>query len=520
MVRLLPSIFILIIALAPANAFSQFSSDKWDVELGLYSTLSSEQYQSFWLTHNRWGLFDDESANLLGSYSLRKPMNVEGLFGWEAGVNLVGRISDYSLLSIPEGFLEGRYRFLHLQAGRFRQTHGETFGEISSGSAGMSRNATPVPRVTLSIPEFQEIPYTEGWLEVKGHMSHGWLTDSRLGLRIPEYEPIGLEGSYLHDKSFYLRTGADTGFKFYLGLNHFAEWGGTTDEGRELPSSFQDFLRIFSAREGTGDAPGLDQVNALGAHTGLWDLGVQYQYEGREFYLYYQHLFADESGQKFRNAKDGLYGFGVSNPLGESVYSDLLSGVVWEFLYTKHQTGPGLPDPQAGDNPSFCEEVNCGYRFNGRDDYYNNDYYLSGWSYHSRAIGSPLFMTRDQLGRIDPDINVYSDRYFVSTRVVAHHIGLEGTLPFEIPYRFLATWNRHYGTYWGRNLGKPWGSLDPSNDPEEYFFNPPMEQWYLMFEAEYRLPRADHISLQGAIGLDRGDLFQNTGLMLGIRFRK
>lgn len=474
-----------------------------EAEAGFVTTLSAKPYQAFWLVHNRGGRFDEESANAVGYLSARKRVRMDRMLDWGGGVTLLGRGADHSTFYFHEGWLEAGIGFLRLEAGRREQIIGHTASMLSSGSAGMSGNAAPITRIALYMPEFEPVPLTGGWLEFKGHFGHGWLDGER-----------HIRDSWLHDKSFYLQTGGETGVKFYAGLLHFAEWAGVRPNGVPLPDSFADLLKVMAAKGGSEGAPGGDQVNALGAHYGVWDWGMRVDEllsAGLQLQLYYQHIFGDRSGLLYRNLRDGLFGIALRDPSAIG----WITGGAWEFLYTKHQTGPGLPDPQVGDSPDFCAEVNCGYRFNGRDDYYNNYYYLDGWSHRSRAIGSPLFLTRTQLDRIDPAIQTYNDRYFVSTRIVAHHVGLEGRPWRDFSWRFLATWNRHYGTYWGLNLGQPWGSLDPNLDQEAYFFNPPLEQWYFMLEGQYRLPGVRGVQVHLALALDQGELFNNGGVMMG-----
>ncbi|MEX2574483.1 MAG: capsule assembly Wzi family protein [Balneolaceae bacterium] len=488
------------------ESHSPVPSSRVSYGASLLSTVSGRPHQAFWLVHNRHGIFDEGSANGLVRLNARRSPDEDRRLDWGAGAAFLIRGAGHSTAYFHEGWLEARYGMLRIEAGRKEQTRGQVYGTLSSGSTGMSRNASPVPRVTLSVPRFEPVPLTDGWLEFKGHFSHGWLQDDRV-----------IRSARLHDKSVYLRTGGDTGLKVHAGLLHFAVWGGEDGTGRQLPGSVGDFLRILTAREGGRRAPGGDQVNVLGAHNGLWDLGIETTVGHADLYLYHQHMFNDRSGMLYRNRGDGLYGIGVDNPFD----GEVITGLLWEFLYTKHQTGPGLTDPQEGDSPAFCGDSNpnCGYRFNGRDDYYNNYYYSTGWSYHSRALGNPLFLTQTQLDRVDPDIETHSERFFTSTRIVAHHIGLEGRLHPDLSYRLFTTYSRHYGTYEGLNLGEPWGSLDPDNNAEEYFFNPPQHQWHFMVETGYRLPAYDHVSLRATLALDRGDLFNNAGMMAGISWQ-
>lgn len=466
-------------------------------EVGFLGTFSRDREQAFWLTHNRWGLFDGQSANALTYFSHHRPAGTHRDFDLGGGVTVLARGADRSTLHLHEGYLDMRNSVFRLRVGRFRATYGSGFDELSSGSTGMSRNAAPIPKITGSIPDFVEVPYTSGFMEIKGHFSHGWLETDR---------PV--ERAFLHEKSLYTRLGGELPFRVYGGLVHFAMWGGESSVHGKQPNSISDLLRVVIAKEGGEGALQTDQENSLGYHTGLWDWGIEADIGASQLHLYYQHLFTDGSGLYYRNMPDGLYGVGVRDPLGSN---RLVTGILWEFLYTKHQSGAGRSDAPPGWTGDPLYDID-GSRFNGRDNYYNNGVYRNGWTYQNRTIGSPLFLLQRQLDRVDTGGQVVSDRMFVSNRVLAHHMALKGELNTRVNYRLFATWNRHHGTYNNLALGEPWSS----DDPEGYFFNPPKDQWYFMVESHWRPVQLDGLTVTTALSLDRGDLFNNVGLLAGV----
>jgi hypothetical protein len=491
---------ILLIIPVSGKSFSQPINERFHSEISLYSTFAPGRDQSFWHVNNNYGLFDHSGANALSIASAGLQTGRDGEYGIGAGIDLVAKAAQNPEIYLHQAYIEARYRQLHINAGRREVQLGDTFEELSSGSAAISRNARPIPRVSASFPSFQPFPFTDGWLEIKGHFSHGWLNDNRF-----------VKNSYLHEKSLYLQSGGDTGVKIYVGLVHVAVWGGNSPVHGELPDGFSDYLRVMTAREGSEDAPSGEVINALGFHTGVYDFGLRLNAGSWDAHFYYQHLFTDGSGQRFRNLGDGLFGIGIGNPFKTS----FVTGILIEFLNTRHQSGPGLPDSGPYDSPWFCETRNCGYDFGGRDNYYNNSIYTSGYSYYGQAIGSPFFLTQVQLDKIDPAILTYSSAYFVSTRNMAYHLGIRGYFHKSVPYRLMASYVKYYGTYHGLNFGTPWGSLDPERNPADYFFNPPQNQWYFMLESRWRPRGNENPGIVTTLAADSGDLFNNFGALIG-----
>lgn len=488
--------------LLSSTLFAQQNNDslRFNANISAISTVGTTKDQSFWLTHNRWGMFDDASANGLILLSTSYRVNNEKLFSIGGGIDLVARASSNSSAYIQQGYVEAKLGFMHFEAGRKQTTYGITFSDLSSGSLAISNNSIPIPRIVLSVPDFYDVPFTAGLLEFRGHFAHGWLDNSRY-----------VKDAFFHDKSFHIQAGGDIGIKAYWGLTHIAIWGGNSPVHGKLPATFSDFLRVMMAKEGSDGSPA-NEVNALGFHTGVFDWGVKAKIGRSSLHAYYQHPFTDRSGQTYRNKLDGLWGLGIMDPFPTRVVTEIL----YEFLYTMHQSGAGLSDIQEGDQPDFCDQPNCGYPYGGRDNYYNNSMYRSGHSYLGMSLGSPFFMTQEQLDKINPDINTYSSVYFVSTRNIAHHFAVKGEVASNLSYKLFASYVRYYGTYTGLNMGQLWGSLDPTLNQEDYFFNPAQKQWYFMLETRWTIKNIDNITFSSTLAVDKGQLFNNASIMLGL----
>lgn len=492
--------FTALILLSISLAFAQADSSRLQSDITLLSTYGTSKDQSFWLTHNRWGIFDDASANGLFLGSATYNINKDKTFSLGAGLDVVARTSANSKVYIQQGYIESKLGFVHLEVGRKQSIHGIDLGELSSGSVAISNNTVPIPSIVVSVPEFTEIPYTFGLLEFKGHFTHGWLDDSRF-----------VTEAYFHNKSFHVQLGGDFWINGYWGINHTAIWGGNSPIHGELPSSLSDFLRVVVAKEGADGSPA-NEVNALGFHSGVWDWGIKASFGQAKAHLYYQHIFTDGSGMRYRNKFDGLWGARVENPFQQKYITEIL----YEFVYTLHQSGPGLSDPNPNDQPWFCDKPNCGYPYGGRDNYYNNSMYRSGHSYLGMSLGSPFFMTQHQLDKVDPSIQTYSSVHFVSNRNIVHHFGVKGEVLPTLSYRFMTSYVRYFGTYNGLNMGTLWGSIDPSVDSEEYFFNPDQRQWYFMLESSWQPKQNLPLSLNLTFAADKGDLFNSLGFLAGI----
>ncbi len=134
-------------------------------------------------------------------------------------------------------------------------------------------------------------------------------------------------------------------------------------------------------------------------------------------------------------------------------------------------------------------------------------------------MGSPFFLTTEQLFRIDPDADPYSSLLFASNRNLSYHLGVEGFFSEQIRYRFFTTYVRYFGTYTGLNLGTRWGSRDPNLNQEDYFFNPSRNQWYFMLETHWQPTQLENIRFTATLAADSGHLYNSGGLLLGINWK-
>lgn len=137
----------------------------------------------------------------------------------------------------------------------------------------------------------------------------------------------------------------------------------------------------------------------------------------------------DEWNQKkksrfFRYAlKDMLWGMELN--LKNSRW---LRNVVFEYIYTKYQSGPYNHD----------HTLNIPDHVAGMDDYYNHNIY-TGWQHWGQVIGNPLF--RSPIYNTDGKIMVQNNRF------IAYHLGFDGQPTKRLGYRAMATYQNGWGTY-------------------------------------------------------------------------
>ncbi|MFR3853824.1 MAG: capsule assembly Wzi family protein, partial [Odoribacter splanchnicus] len=220
--------------------------------------------------------------------------------------------------------------------------------------------------------------------------------------------------------------------------------------------------------------------NKLGNHIGNEFLKIRYNNErwGAEFY--YDHIFEDGSGEKFRNRPDGLYGLYFTRKKNFKWFKSF----VYEFYYTKCQSGPFHNDPVSG-------EV-----VGGNDNYFNNGIYQSGWTFYGQVIGSPFFTPK-------PEEASGITRGVLNNRFYAHHLGICGDLPGDIRYKLMMSYSLNYGTH----------SVHFINKNGEYTTKPQFSWGLELIAPDTKLPF--HTALN--VGFDKGDLLKNSfGIMLKI----
>ena len=476
-------------------------------ELGIQAAGASQDYLPYWLTANRFGVLDDAEyavGLLRGAATYQRPLTKR--LRLKAGLDVIAKAPFVGELSprllLQQSYLSLHYGIFELTGGRQQRILGTQADDLTTGSLSVSGNARPIPQILAAVPKYSAVPFTRGYVEFKGTFAHGWLGDDRF-----------VKGAWLHQKSLFVRVGGPFWLNGSAGLVHSVVWGGTYPGVGQLPNGLSDFWQVIwgeGARNVDVSIPVLlGEKSALGDNLGVYDFSLLAKAKNYHVLVYHQTPFEDWTGSRLARNRDRLLGINLTVPKGNR----WVESVVYEYLYTKYQSGPTIPGA-----PNGPPTDKFGNGFGGRDNYYNNAVYKTGWAYQDRIIGTPLFFTEARMqhyvpGFVEPD-NSGFDFNVVNNRVVAHHVGIKGAIK-GIGYRLLSTFSTNYGTYGGINGGiGEWGSIDNPDAP--YAFRPPQRQNYFLLEVESH-PFSKHWSLLTSVTVDAGQLTDNVGVLVGLR---
>ena len=381
--------------------------------------------------------------------------------------------------------------------------------ELSSGSQTFGINGRPYPEMRLALPDYWDIPYTKGFLGIKGHMALGMYTDDRFEKDFVRGQSHYDQHVLMHTKAGYLRIGKkDKPFTAELGLEMASQFGGTHYEyvdgvyrkeksGRGLKSFWHAFVG-----GGTDASRDGDVQNNEGNMLGSWLVRLNYDTQNAKFGLYADHFFEDHSGM-FHLDYDGYdYRDGQIKKadrrylvyplkdimLGADVHLKnfrWISDAVVEYVYTRYQSGPIYSDR----TPQIVDHIG------GIDNYYNNSI-EPGWQHWGQTLGNPLY--------VSPIYSEDHHLFFECNRFTAWHMGFAGQPTKDLHYRLRASWQEGLGTY-------------------DMPYCNPKRNVSVGMEASYDASNLIYkgLSIGAAFGFDRGELLgNNTGGSITIRLER
>ncbi len=448
-------------------AFLQAQNDTIKYNLKFYGLTSSGTYAPFWLQSDQYGKI---SSNPLSTSLMA---GIEKDFSQKKSIFHYGFKADLLLQSEPQTTqiyfheLYGKAKFFvfDLIVGAREENLGNQDSTLSSGGLLLSRNARPMPKITIGIEHFIPVPFTYGFLEFKVALVHGWFNNTSYNTDV-----------FLHQKYLYGRMGGNLPVHLQYGLDHVAQWGGYIlgQNQSQQPHGFRDYVSIFLGRSGNSDALTTDQLNALGNHIISQSMRLDVDLADFKIGAYWQNVNEDGPIKYLwlsKNKPDGLWGISIRNK-----HFPFIQGLVYEYLNTTDQSGP--------------YHDRDGLIYGGNDSYFNNSVYQNGWSYYSRSLGTPFISS--------PFYNKDGSPVFENNRVQVHHIGIEGNIS-GYNYKLLSSLSKNYGSY-----NMPYSNM--------------IQNTSMLLEVNKQFPKLLNLEVGCSVGADFGELYGNSvGCMISIR---
>lgn len=494
--------FLLIIG---GMAWLTANAQQLELRTEVQATASAGDHTPLWLNANKYGLSSlDKTNGYVRAGAFRSIDNDSSRrWAWGAGVDMAVASGFTSTFVVQQAYGELRWLKGLITMGSKEQTMELKNQELSSGSQTLGINARPVPGIRLSLPDYWDIPYTGGWLALKGHLFYGMQTDDGWQRDFTQRQSKYAEHTKVHTKAGYLRIGqAERPLNVELGLEMACQYGGTAypmgmyDSAVENEDGIKGMVKALIPSGGEA----IENVyrNASGNHLGSLLARVNLDYERWGVSAYADHFFEDHSGLFLM----GNSGYGVGDEWTTRKGSDFflydlkdmmlgaevrlkqtpwLNTIVLEYVYSKYQSGPVYHDHTQRMADNIC----------GRDNYYNH-YIFSGWQHWGQVMGNPLYLS--PLYNDDTFIRVENNRFW------AWHLGLSGSPMPCLHYRALCTVQKGWGTY-------------------DIPYDKPRRNVSLLAEMDYSFPVSSSsfagFHVRGAVGMDAGKLLGNN---YGVQF--
>jgi hypothetical protein len=490
--------FPILLSLITLSSFSQIK-DSYRVET--FGSTATGKNTPFWMVNHNWGITALTADNFYVKGGVFHQQKINKDWSFDAGIDMAGGSSSaYGKVWIQQLYGRLNWKVWRIDIGSREDYISHLNPYLSSGDFTHSNNARPLPQIKISLSDFILVPYTKGNLFLKGDFSIGKYLDGQWqeDRAFPHNESY-TKNVLSHNKSIYFKFGdIETRHKkqFTLGMLHVAQWGGdlhrsvraSSEQNYMLtsqPHGIVDFLRVAIAKEGSSESSSADNAYVAGSQWGAYLLKFDYKLSNKELLsIYLNHFFDDGSGMAFENYRDNLFGLEF-----RSKEKSLLSGAVFEYIYTKQQTGPIHHNMKMDD----AHRKNLIHKGNGNDNYYNNTDYIQGPSYFGKTMGTPLFLS--------PEYNTDGSLNFKSNRIIAFHLGLEGYFHSTLQYRLLLTTGQSWGRYY-----------IPFKTVKKGFAS--------QLELIYRPSRIKGMNVKLSAGFDKGEFFGGDTFGVGFTLSK
>lgn len=384
--------------------FSQNNAITYSLELK--SALAYKNTLPFWMTANKFGAVPNSNHNSVYAALFSDFKNSERGLSFSYKASFTGYLASKNDLFINELYGSLKFKGAQLVLGSKNDDILYEGLSASNGDIIKSANTRAFPGINLKTDGYIKLPIAKKWLRVKAHYAEYLLNDKRI-----------VDGAHLHHKRLHFKSILSEKFSMVTGMDHYVQWGGTSAENGNFPSTFKDYIRVLIGYSGGESALDGDKINALGNHVGSYLFQLNYTGEKTNWNLYWSHPFEDRSGRELTNSSDALYGFFIDLKKPEKFVTHILA----EVTYTKSMSGSN--------------------GFSGRDNYFNNSYYGSGWTYFGRTIGSPFFPVKPEVNGITHGVLVGYNRF------ISYNIGVKGFVNSAIQYKTNLSYTMYEGWF-------------------------------------------------------------------------
>lgn len=425
-------------------------------QAGLVLNAGSEQIAPHFITSQHRGIVTQQYSTLLQG-KVNRDLELDKRLSWGAGAEvLAGYTSsaDYQRYNVDlaafepqkqhparvwlqQLYVTGKHRGVFLTVGK--KHHGSPLVDewLSSGDLVMSGNAPLPAGARAGFVDFQNVPFTRGWLQICGEVGYYRSDDSKwLEHHHNNYNNFITTGYWINYKYLHLRSNPNKPFMVTLGMQAACQFGGTQHryaggvevETIKMQANAKAFFKALIPGSG-GNASGDHYYE--GNHLGSWDLRLDYRFNnGMRLAAYHQHPWEDGSGIGFKNGFDGLWGLEFhSNAPG-------LETVVVEYLDLTNHSGPLHFNRHDYTDDSRPDGSPVTGQATGADDYYNN-YAYSGYHNRGLALGSPMVLSP----------LYHQDGYmrFLHNVMRGVHVAAAGHLAPQWAYCVKASWRKSWG---------------------------------------------------------------------------
>jgi hypothetical protein len=397
---------ILLFVLYADLLYPQYKNDSINYSLNTRFTGGAGNYAPFLSTVNQYDRFSITPNSLTIWGALHKDLNQLKTFDYGFGTELDENISKTENRFFPnELYIEGKFYFMKLSIGTKREIFGNQDAELSSGGMLLSQNSRPMPKISLASNGYVDVPYTKGYVAVKGGISHGWFENNR-----------ETKNLLLHHKYAYIKIGGSFPLNINYGFHHVVQWGGESSVFGTMPVTWDNYYRIFFGKSGSSTANWSDKINTLGNHIISQNLGIDLKLESVIFSLYWQNLTEDPPLRfitQAPNVADGLWGLSVKLQNYKP-----FNAFVLEYMNTTDQTGP-------------WHDLD-GVIYGGWDNYFRN----YGWTYQRMTIGNPWITS--------PKYNTDGSEYVENNLVRLYYFSGKGEFK-SLNYKLILAYSENFG---------------------------------------------------------------------------